>query len=31
MKKIKNLFRSLLENYGKLGEIIPVKHWNKMV
>jgi hypothetical protein len=29
MKKIKKVLNKIIEDYGKLGEIIPVKYWNK--
>lgn len=31
MKTLKKVFCKILEDYGKLGEIIPVKYWNKTV
>ena len=29
MKKVKKFFNKILENYGKMGEMIPIKYWNR--
>ena len=31
MKTIKKIFQKIIEDYGKMGEIIPVKFWNKVI
>jgi len=29
MKKIKKIFKKIINDYGKMGEVIPIKYWNR--